>query len=110
MCGICVDIFWNRDKVWSLAPFPYTAKSVKVLPPRLQHKGAIREGKADFSQPDTYCTRVDVWSRIHHYHLQHKAKEPHNDIEHMQMCNFNINLKSRDYKSILCSRGQVTHL
>jgi len=40
------------------------------LPPSLQHKGAIREGKADFSQPDTYCTRIDVRSRIHHYHLQ----------------------------------------
>jgi len=70
MCGRISGYFWKRDEVWSLLPFSYAAQSVIVLPPCLQHKGAIREGKADFSQPDTYCTRVDVWSRIHHYRLQ----------------------------------------
>ena len=78
------ECFWKRIEVRILSPFLYAAQSVKFLPPRLQHKGAIRKGKADFSQPDTYCTRVDVWSRIHHYHLQQKTQDSHNDIEYME--------------------------
>lgn len=85
--------FWKRDGVWSLPPFLYAIHSVKILPPRLQHKGTIRQGKADFSQPDTCCTRVDVRSWIHHYRLQYKTQESHSDIEHMETSYSIINLK-----------------